>query len=83
MGETASAPTLATRLQRLAEQAVQSPAMGCTTLAHRSDVALWREAYRRTRQDAAPGSEEVTAAAYAEHLDANRTDWQERRRSRQ
>ena len=81
MGETSSSPTIHTRLQRLAEQAVQYPAMVFTTLAHLSDADLLREAYRRTRKDAAPGIDEVTAAAYAEHLEANLDDLHERLRS--
>jgi retron-type reverse transcriptase len=52
-----------------------------TTLAHRMDVDWRREAYRRTRKDAAPGSDGVTAAVYAEHLAAHLTDLYERRRS--
>ena len=80
MGETARAATRDTRLPRLAEPAVQDPALGCTTLAHRIDVDLVREAYRRTRQDAAPGIDEVTAAAAAEPLAANLDDRHERRR---
>jgi RNA-directed DNA polymerase len=52
-----------------------------TTLAHLMDLGCLREAYRRTRKDAAPGSDGVTAAAYAEHLEANLTDLYERLRS--
>ncbi|MGH8070014.1 MAG: hypothetical protein ACRERE_33180 [Candidatus Entotheonellia bacterium] len=35
----------------------------------------------RTRQEAAPGMDGVTAAAYADHLEANRTDLHARLRS--
>jgi group II intron reverse transcriptase/maturase len=52
-----------------------------TTLAHLIDVDLLREAYHRTRKDAAPGIDGVTAATYAEHLEANLTDLYERLRS--
>ena len=52
-----------------------------TTLAHLMDVDWLREAYHRTRKDAAPGIDGVTAAAYAEHLEANLTDLYERLRS--
>jgi len=55
--------------------------MVCTTLAHLMDVDWLREAYRRTRTEAAPGSDGVTAEAYAEHLGANLTDLYERLRS--
>src|SRR5581483_6134952 len=60
-GETSSSPTIATQLQRIAEQAKQYPAMVFTTLAHLMDVDFLREAYHRTRKDSAPGSEGVTA----------------------
>jgi group II intron reverse transcriptase/maturase len=52
-----------------------------TTLAHLIDVDLLREAFHRTRKDAAPGIDGVTAATYAEHLEANLTDLYERLRS--
>jgi group II intron reverse transcriptase/maturase len=45
------------------------------------DVDLVREAYRRTRKDAVPGVDGVTAARYAEPLEANLTDLYERLRS--
>ena len=80
MGETPSSRTISTTLQRLAQQAHQSPAMACTTLAHLIDVDRLREADRRTRKDGAPGSDGVTAHAYAAHLAANRANWSERLR---
>ena len=55
--------------------------MGCTTRAHLRDVDGLREASRRTRTEAAPGSEGVTAAVDAEHLEAHRTDLYARLRS--
>lgn len=45
-----------------------------TTLAYLIDVDWLREAFPRTRTDAAPGIDGVTAARYAEHLEANLTD---------
>jgi RNA-directed DNA polymerase len=81
MGDTPRPPTISTTLQRIAQQAIPYPAMVCTTLAHLMDVDWLREAYRRTRKDAAPGSNGVTAAAYAEYLEANLTDLYERLRS--
>lgn len=74
MGETSRSPTISTKLQRIAEQADQYPAMVFTTLAHLIDVDWLREAFHRTRKDAAPGIDGVTAAMYAEHLEANLTD---------
>ena len=53
----------------------------CTTLAHLRDVDVLREASRRTRTEAAPGIDGVTAASYAEHLEATLTDLYERLRS--
>jgi RNA-directed DNA polymerase len=81
MGETSSSPTISTTLQQLAEQAHQYPAMAFTTLAHLIDVDLLREAYRRTRKDGAPGIDGVTAQEYAEHLEANLANLNERLRS--
>jgi retron-type reverse transcriptase len=81
MGDTLRPPTISTTLQRIAQQAIQSPAMVCTTLAHLMDVDWLREASHRTRNDAAPGSDGVTAAPAAEHLEANLTDLYERLRS--
>jgi RNA-directed DNA polymerase len=80
-GDTSRPPTISTPRQRIAQQAIQYPAMGCTTLAHLIDVELLREADHRTRKDAAPGIDGVTAAAYAEHLEANLTDLYERLQS--
>ena len=48
--------------------------MGFTTLAHLIDVDWRREAGHRTRQDAAPGIDGVTAARDAEPLEAHLTD---------
>jgi RNA-directed DNA polymerase len=69
-----SAPTVSTRLPRMAAQARQHPAMPFTTLAHRIDVDLLREAYPQTRRDGAPGVDGVTAEAYAADLEANLAD---------
>jgi predicted Zn-dependent protease len=70
-GETSSSPTVSTKLQRIAEQAIQHPEMQFTTLAHLLDQELLREAYRRTNKKGSPGCDGVTAAEYAEHLDEN------------
>ena len=81
MGDTARSPTLATQLQRIAEQAKCYPARVFRTLAPLRDVDCLREAYRRTRQDSAPGLEGVTAEQYAEHLEEKLRDVHERLRS--
>jgi RNA-directed DNA polymerase len=80
-GETLSSPTLSTKLQRIAEQAVDKTRV-FTTLAHLIDEELLREAYRLTRKDGATGVDGQTGEAYAEQLDANLRDLHERLRSR-
>jgi group II intron reverse transcriptase/maturase len=52
-----------------------------TSLNHHIDMAWLYEAYRRTRKDGAPGVDGQTAAAYAEHLEANLQDLLERAKS--
>ena len=81
MGDTSRSPTIATQLQRIAEQAKQYPEMVFTTLVHLMDVDFLREAYHRTRKDSAPGIDGVTAETYAEHLEENLRDLHERLRS--
>jgi len=63
--------TVSTKLRKIAQQAVRYPDTVFTTLMHHIDVAFLREAYRRTRKNAAPGVDGVTAQAYAEHLEEN------------
>ena len=74
-------PTVATKLQRIAEQADRDPDWVFTTLAHLIDEDFLREAYRRTSKSSAPGIDGVTAQTYAEHLDENLRDLHERLRS--
>ena len=74
-------PTVSTKLQRIAAQAVDYPEDVFTNLAHLIDEDFLREAYRRTRKDSAPGIDRVTAKEYAEHLDENLRDLHERLRS--
>ena len=78
MGDTSRSPTLATKLQRIAEQAIQYPTMVFTTLLYLIDIDFLREAYQRTRKDCAPGIDGVTAEEYAEHLEENLRDLHER-----
>jgi len=61
MGETLSSQTVSTKLQRIAEQAVRNPTRVFTTLAHLIDVEFLTEAFHRTRKNAAPGVDGVTA----------------------
>jgi RNA-directed DNA polymerase len=71
MGDTPRSLTVSTKLQQIAEQARQHPAYTFTTLAHLMDVEWLQEAYRRTRKDAAPGIDQVTAQEYAAQLEGN------------
>jgi RNA-directed DNA polymerase len=50
-GDTSRSPTIATKLQRIAEQAIQYPTRVFTTLLYLIDVDFLREAYQRTRKD--------------------------------
>ena len=78
MGDTSRLPTIATKLQRIAEQAIQYPTMVFTTLPYLIDMDFLREAYQRMRKDSAPGIDGVTAEEYAEHLEENLRDPHER-----
>ncbi len=81
MGDTLRSQTVSTRLQRIAQQAVQYPQMVLTTLAHHMDVEWLREAYRLTPKDRAAGVDGVTAKQYAENLEQNLIELHERLRS--
>jgi group II intron reverse transcriptase/maturase len=71
MGETSSSPTVLTKQLRIAQLAVEAPAMVFTTLAHHIDIDWLREAYRRTRKDGAVGVDGQTAEEYAVNLESN------------
>ena len=66
------------QLQSMAQQAQRYPQMVCNNVFHVIDRAFLLEAYRLTRKNSAPGVDQVTATQYAEHLDDNRRDLQER-----
>jgi RNA-directed DNA polymerase len=70
-GDTLRSQTVSLKLYQLRTQAKQHPKRVFTTLHHLVDIAFLREAYRRTRKDAAKGADEVTAKEYAEHLESN------------
>lgn len=63
--------SVSTKLRRIATLASQTPKMVLTTLAHNIDEEFLREAYRRTRKDAAVGIDGQSAAQYAEDLERN------------
>jgi RNA-directed DNA polymerase len=71
MTETQSSQDVSTKLERIAKLAKEKPGVRLQTLAHYIDVNWLREAYRRTRKDGARGVDGQSAAAYAEHLEAN------------
>lgn len=63
--------TVSLTLHQLRVQASKYPERVFTTLHHLVDVDFLREAYRRTRKDAAAGVDKVTAKEYAANLEAN------------
>jgi group II intron reverse transcriptase/maturase len=63
--------SVSTRLQRIAQLALEDPERSFLSLAHHIDIDLLREAYRRTRKDSAPGVDGQTAAQYQENLEEN------------
>ena len=80
MGDTPGSQTISTKLQRIAQQAARYPDMVFDNLYHLIDLDFLREAHRRTRKDAAPGLDKVTAKEYGAHLEENLRDLHERLR---
>ena len=76
-----NSPTVSTKLQWIAEQAVRNPTWVFTTLAHLIDVDFLKEAFHRTRKDAQPGVDGVTAEEYGKNLDENLRNLHERLRT--
>jgi RNA-directed DNA polymerase len=66
--------SVSTKQQRIAELAARHPEVSFPSLAYHIDVAWLKEAYRRTRKDAAAGVDEVTAEEYEEGLEARLED---------
>ncbi len=62
---------VSTKQQRIALLAEQSPQMSFTSVAYLMDLDWLREAYRRTRKDAAVGVDGQTATDYEQDLEAN------------
>jgi RNA-directed DNA polymerase len=69
-----SLTNLSTKRQRIAELARSKRGMALSTLHHVIDLEWLKEAHRLTRKDGAPGIDGVTAADYAENLEANLVD---------
>jgi len=80
MGDTPGSQTISTKLQRIAQQAACYPDMVFDNLYHLIDLDFLREAHRRTRKDAAPGVDKVTAKEYGAHLEEHLRDLHERLR---
>ena len=73
---------ISTRQRKTAELARREPKLlAQTTLAHHIDAESMREAYRRTRKDAAAGVNGVTAVQYEAELEANLSELLERFKS--
>lgn len=62
---------ISTKQDRIAKLAQQMPGTALRTLAHHIDIEWLKEAHRRTRKDAAPGADGVTAKDYERELEAN------------
>ena len=69
---------LSTKRQRIADLARSKSGVALSTLHHVLDLEWMKEAYRLTRKDGAPGIDGVTAAEYAQNLEANLSDLLER-----
>ena len=81
MTETSGSQDISTKLERIAKLARELRGAKLTTLAHHIDASWMREAYRRTRKDGAPGIDGVSAAQYADQLEANLQSLLERAKS--
>jgi RNA-directed DNA polymerase len=83
MEDTPRSQTVSTKLEQIAEQARAYPDTAFTTLIHLIDEEFLREAFHRTKKDAAPGVDRVTATKYAKNLDENLANLYERLRKGQ
>ena len=71
MAEIPSSDTVSTKLQRIAKLARQMPETAITSLSHHIDIDWLKEAWRRTRKNAAVGVDGRTAEEYEQDLEAN------------
>jgi len=74
MRDTSRSPIISTKLQAIAQQAIDNPEMVFTTLGHHIDVEWLREAYRLTNKSSAAGVDGVTAKEYEANLEENLSD---------
>ena len=71
MPGTPNPETISTKQDRIAKLAQQMPDTALRTLAHHIDTEWLKEAHRRTRKDAAPGVDGVSAEDYGQDLEGN------------
>ncbi|WP_434417681.1 group II intron reverse transcriptase/maturase [Nannocystis pusilla] len=71
MSGTPKPNNISTKQDRIAKLAQQMPGTALRTLGHHIDGEWLTEAHRRTRKDAAPGVDGVTAEAYERDLEGN------------
>ena len=76
-----SLTNLSTKRQRIAKLARSKRGVALSTLHHVIDLEWLKEAFRLTRKDGATGIDGVTAADYAQNLEANLLDLLERIKS--
>jgi RNA-directed DNA polymerase len=72
---------VSTKLQRIAEQAVNELDKVFTSTMNLVDVDFLKEAYQNIRKDAAPGLDGITARQYGENLEENPQNLFERMRT--
>ena len=72
---------VSTKLQRIAEQAVNEPDKVFTNLMNLVDVDFLKEGYQNIQKDAAPGLDGKTARQYGENLEENLQNLFERMRT--
>ena len=80
-GVTLSTPTVSSKLQEIAKQAVEHPERVFTTLAHHINVELLYMAFMRTSQSSGSGVDGVTAKEYEANLSENLEELHERLKS--
>lgn len=71
MSGTPKPTSISTKQDRIAKLAQQMPGRALMTLAHHIDIEWLKEAHGRTRKDAAPGVDGVTAKDYEKDLEGN------------
>ncbi|MCP4610650.1 MAG: hypothetical protein GY845_18220 [Planctomycetes bacterium] len=78
IGDTLGSQTISTKLQRIAEQAVNNPDMVFNNPYHLIDLEFLEEAYRQSNKRSGSGVDKVTAEEYAGNLIPNLSDLHQR-----